>query len=108
MNLGPVTGGLSALGVGNTIDTFSVAGASGTGYVLSGTAAAGPLANNLIVYKSGSSNAGQVFFGGGFSGRDNSVSMIGHSGADLAIPREQPWEPLISSMAPRSLRSPAL
>jgi hypothetical protein len=86
-NLGPVTNGLAAVGVGNTSDTLTVPGASGTGYVLSGTVATGPLANLLVIYKSGGVNAaGQIFFGGGLPGSDAVVSMIGgDSKPDIGI-----------------------
>jgi hypothetical protein len=84
-NLGPLLNTLPALGVGNSGDTLSVPGTSGSTYVLSGTAATGPLANTLILYQSGGSAVGEVIFGGGFSGRDGMVSVIGGPGADVAI-----------------------
>ena len=77
-NLGSVFGGLPAVGVGNTVDTFSVTGSSGTAYVWSGGATVGPFANLLILYQStGVTTVGQILFGGGFSGRDTAVSLIG-------------------------------
>ena len=77
-NLGPIFGGLPVIGSGNTVDSFTVSGASGTGYVMSGTnATAGPFEKLLILYKTGGTAVGQVFFGGGFSGRDSVVSLIG-------------------------------
>jgi len=39
----------------------------------------------LILYQSGVTNAGQILFGGGFSGRDAFVSVIGNSKPDIAI-----------------------
>ena len=84
-NLGPVFGGLNALGTGNTVDTFSVSGANGTAYIFSGTALNGPLVNLLTLYQGASVSAGQILFGGGFSGRDSFVSMIGNSTPDIAI-----------------------
>jgi len=84
-NLGPVVNALPAAGAGNTVDTFSISGATGTGFVLSGTVASGPLANLLILDQSGNTAVGQLLFGGGFSGRDSFVSMIGDSKPDIAI-----------------------
>jgi hypothetical protein len=76
---------LPSLGVGNSGDTLSVPGVSGSTYILSGTAATGPLASNLILYQSAGSGVGEVIFGGGFSGRDGMVSVIGNASADVAI-----------------------
>jgi FG-GAP repeat/FG-GAP-like repeat len=84
-NLGPAVNTLAALGVGNSGDALSVAGSNGTAFVLSGTAAAGPLANQLILYQPGGSLVGQVIFGGGFSGRDGMVSLIGDAKPDVAL-----------------------
>jgi hypothetical protein len=84
-NLGPMVNALPATGVGNTVDTFSVSGASGTGFILSGTSSGGPFVNVFTLYQSGATNAGQILFGGGFSGLDVSVSKIGDSTPDLAI-----------------------
>jgi hypothetical protein len=85
-NLGPVVDGFNSLGTGNTVDTFSVPGANGTGYIFSGPTASNPLANLLILYQSGvAAGTGEVLFGGGFSGRDSFVSLIGDSKPDLAI-----------------------
>jgi hypothetical protein len=84
-NLGPVVNALPTAGSGNSVDTFSVTGASGTGFALSGTVASGPLENLLILYQSGGAAAGQILFGGGFSGGDTSVSIIGDSKPDVAI-----------------------
>ena len=85
-NLGPVVGGLNSLGTGNTVDAFSVPGANGTAFVFSGPTASNPLANLLTLYQSGvSAGSGAVLFGGGFSGRDSFVSLIGDAKPDLAI-----------------------
>jgi hypothetical protein len=84
-NLGPVVNTLPSVGVGNSADTVSVSGVNGTSFVLSGTTASGPLANSLILYQQGANSIGQVIFGGGFSGRDTTVSLIGDSNADVAM-----------------------
>jgi len=85
MNLGPLVNGLASLGSGNSGDSVSVPGFGGTGYLLSGTQAAGPLSNAVIIVQSGGTGGGQVMFGGGFSGRDSTVSLIGDGRPDLAF-----------------------
>jgi hypothetical protein len=85
VNLGPIVNTLPALGCGNNGDSVTVAGSPGTAYVLSGAATSGPFANLLVLIQSGGSGVGQVMFGGGFSGRDATVSLIGDSTPDLAM-----------------------
>jgi hypothetical protein len=85
VNLGPLVGPLASLGSGNPADTLSVPGVTGSAFIFSGTAAAGPLASKLIVFQSGASGVGRVLFGGGISGRDTTVSMIGDSHVDFAL-----------------------
>jgi hypothetical protein len=84
-NLGPVMNALAAVGVGNSADTLSVAGSNGTAFALSGTTATGPLASSLILYQAGANAVGQVIFGGGFSGRDTTASIIGDSKPDVGL-----------------------
>jgi hypothetical protein len=84
-NLGPVVNALPAVGAGNLGDNLSVPGFAGSAYVLSGTAATGPLAAQLIIFQQGGSGAGQVVFGGGLSGRDVVASVIGGSQPDVGI-----------------------
>jgi hypothetical protein len=85
VNLGPVVNALPALGCGNNGDSVTVTGSAGTAYLLSGSTTAGPLANLLVLIQSGASGVGQIMFGGGFSGRDATVSLIGDSKPDLAM-----------------------
>jgi hypothetical protein len=85
VNLGPIVNGLPSVGVGNTADTLSVAGQNGTAFIQSGTSATGPFASRQVVYLSGQTTTGQVLAGGGFSGRNVSVSLLGSSTPDLAI-----------------------
>ena len=84
-NLGPVVNALASLGVGNSADTVGVAGSNGTAFVLSGTSTTGPLATSLILTQQGANSVGQVIFGGGFSGRDATVSIIGDSRPDVGM-----------------------
>ena len=84
-NLGPVANGLAGVGVGNPGDTLSVPGSSGSAFVLSGTAAPGPLTSLLVLYQQGGSSVGQVIFGGGFSGRDVTASLIGDGKPDIGL-----------------------
>jgi FG-GAP repeat/Fibronectin type III domain/FG-GAP-like repeat len=88
-NLGPIINTLPAVGSGNTGDTLSVAGQSGTAFVLSGSATAGPLNDLLTLYQQGATLFGQVVLGGGFSGRDGAVSLIGSGGPDIALTAQQ-------------------
>jgi hypothetical protein len=84
-NLGPVLGGLPLVGSSNLADGMSVPGTVGTGYLLSGTDTTGPFANNTIIYRTGSTLPAEVLFGGGFSGMDTFVSLIGDSRPDVAL-----------------------
>jgi hypothetical protein len=108
-NLGPVVNGLASVGVGNNADTISVAGGSGSAFVLSGTATSGPLASSLILFQQGANGSGQVIFGGGFSGRDGGVSIIGDSKADIGMTSLQFGSTLdiIDGNKASSLSSPA-
>jgi FG-GAP-like repeat/FG-GAP repeat len=84
-NLGVLTGTLASVGASNLSDAASVSGSTGTGFILSGTAATGPFANKQIAYRTGTNLAGEVLFGGGFSGLDTSVSLIGDAKPDVAL-----------------------
>jgi hypothetical protein len=84
-NLGPVLGGLPMVGSSNLSDAMSVPTIVGTGYLLSGTAATGPFASNIIAYRTSTNLPGQVLFGGGFSGLDQIVSLIGDARPDVAL-----------------------
>jgi hypothetical protein len=82
-NLGPIVNTLSSLGSGNPTDVTS--GGSGSALVLSGTNALGPFANSLTIIQSSASGVGQVLFGGGISGRDVVMSLIGDAKPDLGL-----------------------
>ncbi len=84
-NLGPILGGVNNLGSSNLSDNMSVPGNTGTGFLLSGSTASGPFASKMVLYQSGTNLSGQVFFGGGFSGLDGYVSMIGGSSPDVVF-----------------------
>jgi hypothetical protein len=65
---------------------LSIPGVQGSAFVLSGSTTTGPLATKLLVFQSSSTANGQVIFGGGFSGRDTVVSVIGGDAVpDLGI-----------------------
>jgi hypothetical protein len=90
-NLGPLLGTLPAVGLGNpsdsNIDNPNVAGAA---YVMSGTTAAGPFMNKVLVNMTATSTAiGGVLLGGGVSGRDTTYSLIGDASADVLVAGEQ-------------------
>jgi FG-GAP repeat protein/VCBS repeat protein len=82
-NLGPIVGGLPSLGAGNTADTLTVPSASGTGFLFSGPPTSGLFVNPLVLYAPGESSFGQVFFGGGLSGSDVAVSLVGDATPDV-------------------------
>jgi hypothetical protein len=105
-NLGPVTSALASVGSSNFSDAVSVPGTTGTGFVLSGTATGGPFATSIVVYKSGSSLSGQTLFGGGFSGKDTVVSLIGSSTPDVAISGQLGTLDIIDGAKLSSLTSP--
>jgi hypothetical protein len=85
VNIGPVVNALPSVGAGNSGDSVSVPNANGSAFVLSGSATTGPFANKLIFFQMGANGIGQVIFGGGFSGRDESVSIIGDAKPDVAL-----------------------
>ena len=84
-NLGPVFGSLPAVGAGNELDALSKPGTTGTGYVLHGTATTGPFASRTVLTQSGGVSPGQAIFGGGLSGRDLSLSLIGDATPDIVF-----------------------
>jgi hypothetical protein len=84
-NLGPVVGTLPSIASGNTSDKLSVSGSNGSAFVLSGTVAGGPLMDSLIMYQPAGAAVGQVLVGGGFSGRDGAVSIIGDAKPDIGL-----------------------
>ena len=85
VNVGPILNGLPSLGSGNGPDTLTVPGDSGTGFVFAGASATGPFASHVVVDQPSATQAGQMLFGGGISGRDVSLSLIGSSTPDVAI-----------------------
>src|SRR5262249_19506142 len=85
VNVGPIVNALPSVGAGNSGDPVSVSGTNGSAFVLSGSAATGPFASKLIFFQMGANGVGQVIFGGGFSGQDGSVSIIGDSKPDVAL-----------------------
>jgi hypothetical protein len=85
VNVGPVVNATPSLGAGNSVDTLSVPGTNGSAFVLSGAATTGPFASRLIFFQQGANGVGQVIFGGGFSGQDAFVSIIGDGKPDVAL-----------------------
>jgi hypothetical protein len=84
-NLGPLLNGFNSVGVGNPFDAVTVGGATGTVFACSGTPATGPLANRTTLYAPGVNQPGQMTFGGGFSGRNETASLIGDTTVDVAV-----------------------
>jgi hypothetical protein len=84
-NLGPVIGSLPNVGIGNPLDNVDFAPILGAAYVTSGTTATGPLANRLIVGQTGSYFVGSLILGGGLSGRDGALSLVGDAKPDVVL-----------------------
>jgi hypothetical protein len=87
-NMGPLLGSFPAVGIGNPADFVDVAGRSGVGYVTFGTPPTGPLANKVILYSSVGTQTGAVVLGGGLSGQDIKLSLIGDGTPDLLVAAE--------------------
>jgi hypothetical protein len=88
-NLGPVIGSLPNLGVGNPVDGVDYPGGSGVGFVFSGSSPTGPLLQNKdIVVLSNGVESGPVILGGGLSGLDTALSLVGSSKPDLLMTAE--------------------
>jgi hypothetical protein len=86
VNLGPLVNATPSLGTGNTADTLTLPGMTGSAFVFSGTTTTGPFATKLVVFQTGGTAPGQVIFGGSVSGSDKVVSMIGGDAkADLGL-----------------------
>ena len=83
-NLGPMFGSLPAVGAGNELDALDTS-STGTGYVLHGDATTGPFASRIVMTQSGGVSPGETIFGGGLSGRDVSLSLIGDATPDLVF-----------------------
>jgi hypothetical protein len=84
-NLGPIVNALPSVGIGNPSDTVSTPGVTGSFFVASGADTTGPFASKVLGVESGTSGIGQVVFGGGISGRNTSLSIIGNGDPDLAV-----------------------
>jgi hypothetical protein len=87
-NLGPIVNGFRSVGIGNTLDTSGVPGTNGTAYIASGTPSTSPFASLQVAYLTGESQTGAIVIGGGISGRDASLSLIGDGTPDLVLSGE--------------------
>jgi len=89
-NLGPVIGQLPNVGVGNPIDSVDFPGQTGCAFVLSGGAGQGPLTNKVVVSQMPVSYlVGPVILGGGLSGTDAVLSLVGDAKPDVLLVAEQ-------------------
>jgi hypothetical protein len=84
-NLETMLNGFPGVGVGNILDTVDIAGGQGGAYLASGTPTSGPFATLSIDYVSGDSTNSAVLIGGGVSGRDTKLSLIGDATPDLVL-----------------------
>jgi FG-GAP-like repeat/FG-GAP repeat len=83
-NLGPMLTSLPSVGTGNPLDR-SLTAVDGTSYVYSGDATNGPFMNHVTLGQAGSPQSGEALAGGGISGRNLSLSLIGDAKPDLVI-----------------------
>ena len=88
-NLGSVFGQLANVGVGNPGDTLDFAGSAGCAFVMSGGASVGPLTNRVVLGQTGTNLVGPVILGGGLSGRDVALSLVGDAKPDVLLVSEQ-------------------
>jgi hypothetical protein len=88
-NLGPVVGAYPNLGIGSPLNLIDFAPVRGGAFVTSGTPATGPLSNKLSTTMSAASLVGAVIVGGGLSGLDSSLSLIGSSKPDVLLVAQQ-------------------
>jgi hypothetical protein len=88
-NLGPVIGSLANVGVGNPADTVDFTGSSGSAFIMSGGTGMGPLTNKIVLGQTGTNLVGPVVLGGGLSGSDVALSLVGDSTPDVLLVSEQ-------------------
>jgi FG-GAP-like repeat/FG-GAP repeat len=84
VNLGTMLNGFPGVGIGNPLDSLDVPGAN-TSYLTSGTPATGPFANKVFAYLGTANASGGLLIGGGVSGRDVGLSLIGSATPDLVL-----------------------
>jgi hypothetical protein len=84
-NLGPVVGQYPNLGIGAPLNNVDFAPVRGGAFITSGTPAAGPLTNKILATMSGGSLVGAVIVGGGLSGQDTALSLVGDSKPDVLL-----------------------
>ena len=84
-NLGPILGTLPAVGIGNPEDLLDVSGMNGTAFVAHGTTTTGPFASKTVVTMTGGLGVGNILLGGGLSGQDKGLSLIGNATPDLLV-----------------------
>jgi hypothetical protein len=84
-NLGPLVGQFPCVGVGMPLNDVDFAPTRGGAYITSGTPATGPLTNKMKVTQSANALVGPVVLGGGQSGRDVSLSLVGDAKPDVLL-----------------------
>ena len=84
-DLGTMFNGFAGVGIGNSLDTGEVAGANGTAYLTFGTPMSGPFSSQQVAYLTGATQTGSILIGGGISGRDISLSLIGDATPDVVF-----------------------
>ena len=87
-NLQTMLNGFPAVGAGNLQDAIDIPGGHGGAYLAKGSPVTGPFSSITVAYQSGASAGGGVLLGGGVSGRDGKLSLIGDSNPDLVFAGE--------------------
>jgi hypothetical protein len=84
-NLATMLNGSPAVGIGNLRDTVDIPGGQGGAYLDFGTPTSGIFASQLIAYLTGDTTNSGVMIGGGVSGRDTKLSLIGDATPDFVL-----------------------
>jgi hypothetical protein len=85
-NMSTVLGGNKTVGIGASTDATDFPGSLGVGIMTSGTSATGPFVNQKLMGMVGhGQSVGVVFLGGGLSGQDTPLSLIGSSTPDVVL-----------------------
>jgi hypothetical protein len=83
-NLGPIFSTLPSVGSGNPVDKLSTTG-DGSIWAFKGDATSGPFSTHIVVAQNGGGQVGDALAGGGISGRNVTLSLIGDAKPDLVV-----------------------
>jgi hypothetical protein len=75
----------NSVGIGNSLDSIDATGSSGVAYVMSGISSSTPFMNKAVVSLIPGASVGTILIGGGLSGQDAKLSLIGDNTPDLVL-----------------------